>query len=77
MFAPQEVVVGQAVPSPPIAHVLAAPPPAAVTWHLPHTPIATVLAPAADAALPQNGAVATAPVPVVHEVPEHWKSCED
>ena len=51
----------------------AAPPPPAVVWHLPHAPKATVFAVlAALAVLPQNGAVAAAPVPDVQLVPEHW-----
>ena len=48
-------------------------PPAELVWHCPQTPTLTGMVPRALALFPQNGFVATAPVPVVHEVPVHLK----
>ena len=44
-----------------------------MVWHGPQTPTLSGLTPTALAVFPQNGLIALAPVPVVHEVPEHLK----
>ena len=45
----------------------------ASVWHGPQTPTLSGLIATALALFPQKGLIVLAPVPVVHEVPEHLK----